>query len=47
MKEHSNGETTRMVPTQSFNRRLKDAFMTAARNFVHFNPVIASRAYYS
>jgi hypothetical protein len=27
-----------MVPTQLFNHRLKDAFMTAARNFVLYNP---------
>jgi transposase len=38
MKEHSTGESTRMVATQSFNHRLKDAFMTAARNFLTFNP---------
>jgi len=38
MREHSTGDTTRMVGTQSFNHHLKDAFMTAARNFVTFNP---------
>ena len=31
MREHSTGQTTNMVPTQLFNHRLKDAFMTAAR----------------
>jgi hypothetical protein len=38
MKEYTTGDITRMVRTQSFNRHLKDAFMTAARNFVIFNP---------
>jgi transposase len=38
MKEHSTGDSVRMVPTQLFNHRLKDAFMTAARNFVLYNP---------
>jgi hypothetical protein len=46
MKEHSTGETTRMVSTQSFNRRLKDAFMTAARNFILFNPDSHLSGYY-
>ena len=36
--EHSTGDTTRMIHTEMFNHRLKDAFMTAARNYVHFNP---------
>lgn len=38
MNEHSTGQTLRMVPTHQFNRRLKDAFMTAALNFVLYNP---------
>jgi hypothetical protein len=38
MREHSTGQTTNMVPTQLFNHRLKDTFMTAARNVVFFNP---------
>jgi transposase len=38
MKEHSTGDSFRMVPSQLFNHRLKDAFMTAARNFVLYNP---------
>jgi transposase len=37
-KEHSTGQSTRMVPSSLFNHRLKDAFMTAARNVVRFNP---------
>jgi len=38
MAEHSTGDSFRMVPTRMFNHRLKDAFMTAARNFVLYNP---------
>jgi len=38
MREHSTGETLRMVRSQLFNHRLKDAFMTAARNVVLYNP---------
>lgn len=46
MKEHSTGESTRMVATQSCNHRLKDAFMTAARNFLTFNPDSHLSGYY-
>jgi transposase len=46
MKEHSTGDTTRMVPSQLFNHRLKDAFMTAARNYVLFNPDSHLAGYY-
>jgi len=38
MKEHSTGDSVRMVPMQLFNHRLKDAFMTAALHFVQNNP---------
>ena len=38
MREHSTGQTTNMVPTQLFNHRLKDAFMTAAQTVVYYNP---------
>ncbi len=38
MNKHSTGQTTRMVPSRQFNHRLKDAFMTAALNYVHYNP---------
>ena len=38
MREHSTGQATNMVSTQLFNRRLKDAFMTAGRNVVYYNP---------
>jgi transposase len=38
MKEHSTGDNFRMVRSQLFNHRLKDAFMSAARNFVQYNP---------
>ncbi len=46
MREHSTGDTTRMVPSQLFNHRLKDAFMTAARNYVHFNSGSHLSGYY-
>jgi len=45
-REYSTGETTRMIPTRSFNHRLKDIFMTAARNYVHFNPDSHLAGYY-
>jgi hypothetical protein len=38
MWEHSRGQTTNMVPTQLFNRRHKDAFLTAAQNVVYYDP---------
>lgn len=38
MREHSTGDSFRMVPMQLFNHRLKDAFISAARNFVLYNP---------
>lgn len=38
MKQHSTGQTQLMVPSRQFNHRLKDAFMTAALNYVHYNP---------
>lgn len=46
MRERSTGDTTRMVPSQLFNHRLKDAFMTAARNYVLFNPDSHLTGYY-
>jgi hypothetical protein len=46
MKEHSTGPTFRMVASQLFNHRLKDVFMTAARNVVHFNPDSHPAGYY-
>lgn len=36
--EYSSGDRTRMIPNPQFNHRLKDIFMTAAKNFVRFNP---------
>jgi transposase len=36
--EHSTGERTRMVAPRMYNRRLKDAFMTAAMNVVRYDP---------
>jgi transposase len=38
MREHTTGNTTMMIPTRLFNHRLKDAFMTAARNVVFYDP---------
>ncbi len=38
MREHSTGQTTNMVSSEFFNHRLKDAFMTAAKNVVLYNP---------
>ena len=35
-----------MVPTRSFNHRLKDIFMTAARNYVLYNPDSHLAGYY-
>jgi len=46
MREHSTGQTTNMVPTRLFNHRLKDAFMTAARNVVYYNPESHIAGYY-
>ena len=46
MREYSTGDTTRMITSQLFNHRLKDAFMTAARNYVHFNPGSHLAGYY-
>jgi len=45
-REHSTGENTRMVSTRSFNHRLKDIFMTAARNYVLYNPDSHLAGYY-
>jgi transposase len=38
MQEHSTGQKTNMISLELFNHRLKDAFMTAAKNFVRHNP---------
>ena len=46
MCERSSGQTTRMVGSQLFNHRLKDAFMTAARNVVLYNPDSHLAGYY-
>jgi len=36
--EYSTGERSKMIPNPQFNRRLKDVFITAAKNFVRYNP---------
>ena len=37
-KQYNTGDNEREISNQFYNRRLKDAFMTAARNYVIFNP---------
>jgi hypothetical protein len=37
-REYSTGDRSMMIPSQQFNHRLKDILMTAARNFVRYNP---------
>jgi transposase len=44
--ERSSGQTARMVGSQLFNHRLKDTFMTAARNVVLYNPDSHLAGYY-
>jgi transposase len=44
--ERSSGQTARMVSSQLFNHRLKDTFMTAARNVVLYNPDSHLAGYY-
>jgi hypothetical protein len=46
MREHSTGQTTNMVSSDLFNHRLKDAFMTAAKNVVYYNPDSHIAGYY-
>ena len=46
MREHTTGNTTTMIPTRLFNHRLKDAFMTAARNVVFYDPASHLAGYY-
>jgi transposase len=46
LREYSTGDTVKMIATEMFNHRLKDAFMTAARNYVHFNPDSHLAGYY-
>lgn len=36
--EYSTGERSKMIPNPQFNHRLKDVFITAAKNFVLYNP---------
>lgn len=37
-KQYNTGDNEKEISNQFYNRRLKDAFMTAARNYVIFNP---------
>jgi hypothetical protein len=46
MIDNSTGERSNMVHSSLFNHRLKDALMTTAKNFVHFNPGSHLAGYY-
>ena len=46
MTDHSTGERSNMVHSSLFNHRLKDALMTAAKNFVLYNPDSHLAGYY-
>ena len=46
MRDHSTGERSTMVHSSLFNHRLKDALMTAAKNFVLHNPDSHLAGYY-
>lgn len=45
-REYKTGNNEREIPNCFFNRRLKNVFMTAARNYVHFNPDSHLAGYY-
>ena len=45
-REYKTGKNEKEVPNCFFNRRLKNAFMTAARNYVLFNPDSHLAGYY-
>jgi transposase len=45
-REYKTGNNEKEVPNCFFNRRLKNAFMTAARNYVLFNPDSHLAGYY-
>jgi hypothetical protein len=46
MREYSTGQTTNMIHSELYNHRLKDSFMTAAKNVVHYNPDSHIAGYY-
>jgi hypothetical protein len=46
MKEHSTGNNAKLVPSRMYNRRLKDACITADINFVRCNPESHLAGYY-
>lgn len=46
MREYATGSTSTMVHSPLYNRRLKDAFMTAARNVVRYDPGSHVAGYY-
>ena len=45
-KQYSTGDNDKEIRSRFYNRRLKDAFMTAARSFVTFNPDSHLAGYY-
>ncbi len=45
-KQHSTGDNEKEIPSRFYNRRLKDAFMSAAGNYVIFNPDSHLAGYY-
>jgi len=45
-REHKTGKNEKEVPSCLFNHRLKNVFMTAARNYVLFNPDSHLAGYY-
>jgi transposase len=46
-RENKTGKNDKEIPNRYFNRRLKNAFMSAARNYVHFNPDTHLAGYYN
>jgi len=45
-REHKTGKNDKEIPSCYFNHRLKNAFMSAAGNYVHFNPDMHLAGYY-
>ena len=45
-REHKTGKNDKEIPSRYFNHRLKNAFMSAAGNYVQFNPDIHLTGYY-
>ncbi len=45
-REHKTGKNDKEIPSRYFNHRLKNAFMSAAGNYVQFNPNTHLAGYY-